>query len=566
MLAQTQPTQTANDREAGPQPGNVAAYLPWRAGLTPDQPALVVPGGRDRLGLSRYRRVRFAELEALSNRYANGLLTIGLTCGTRTLLLVRPGVEFVALVFALFKIQAVPVLIDPGMGVAGLLASIASAEPQAMIGIPKAQLARLRYGQAFASVKQVVTVGRRWFWGGATLSELAGRSSDQFELPATPADLPAAILFTSGATGAAKGVVYEHGMFCGQIRMIQRAYGFEPGEIDMPTFPLFGLFSTAMGLTAVIPRMDPSHPAQANPAALVETITDHKVTTSFGSPALWKRVSDYCLERKVRLPSLRRVLIAGAPVSWRLIERLKQVLGTNARVHTPYGATECLPVASISDREVLYQLAARARQGAGICVGQPLPGVEVRVIRISDQPIEQWSNDLLLDDGHIGEIVARSPTMTKTYYKRPEATAAAKIHDGSRIWHRMGDVGYRDPHGRIWYCGRKAHRVITAKATLYSVPCEAVFNEHPEVERSALVGVGRPGHQKPVIVIETAGRFPQGVRKLRLKNDLVAYAVRHELTKMIKDVLFHPSFPVDVRHNVKINREALAVWASERVR
>jgi acyl-CoA synthetase (AMP-forming)/AMP-acid ligase II len=254
-------------------------------------------------------------------------------------------------------------------------------------------------------------------------------------------------------------------------------------------------------------------------------------------------------------------------VPWPVLDRLQKVLSPSAEIHTPYGATEALPVSSITGREVLDKHQARSRRGAGTCVGTPLPGVTLRVIRITDEPIERWSDDLIVPAGRIGEIVVAGEVVTREYFGQPEATALAKIRDGERFWHRMGDVGYLDQVGRVWFCGRKAHRVLAAGGTMFTVPCEAVFNEHPSVFRSALVGVGRPGMQRPVIVVEPeAGKFPRGSRRRLFAAELQELGQGGQLTREIRDVLFHRSLPVDVRHNAKINREKLAVWAEDRLR
>ncbi|MGD2110895.1 MAG: fatty acid CoA ligase family protein [Phycisphaerae bacterium] len=546
---------------------NIASYLPRMADTSPDRTAVVVTRSRRRDGRALYASMTFAELEAVSNRYANGLRGMGIERGTRVLVMVKPGFGFVGLIYALFKMGAVPVLIDPGMGVSRMLECIRMVVVQAFVGIPIAQVMRVLRSRSFASVRHVVTVGRRWLWGGPTLRGLAKGASDKFEVANTGRDETAAVLFTSGSTGPAKGVVYEHGMFGAQVEAIQRHYRIEPGEIDLPTFPLFALFDPAMGMTAVIPDMDASRPAKADPAKIVGAIRDHGVTSTFGSPALWRRVASYCVEHGVKLPSLRRILIAGAPVPYHTIERLHRVLNPEADVHTPYGATESLPVSSISGREILDGCAALSRRGSGTCVGRELPGIELRVIRVSDGPLAEWSDDLTVPDGEIGELTVSGHVVTKEYFGLKAATAKAKIVDGHRIWHRIGDVGYRDQQGRIWFCGRKAHRVVTASGTLYSVRCEAIFNEHPDVERSALVGVGPRGRQRPVIVAEpVSGKFPVGPRIETFREELLRLGGASELTESIDDVLFHRSLPVDVRHNAKINREQLAEWAAERVR
>jgi acyl-CoA synthetase (AMP-forming)/AMP-acid ligase II len=534
----------------------------------PNHPALIVPSGRSG-GRARYDSYSFDELEGLTNKYANGLTRAGVTRDMRTLMMVRPGVEFLSLTFALFKMGAVPVMIDPGMGVGRMLECIRSVQPEALIGIPPAHAVRVLRRKFFQGLRVKVTVGRRWFWGGSSLSALASGAGDEFVPVDTAPDDTAAILFTSGATGPAKGVVYKHRMFDAQVRMIRDHYGIKPGEVDLPTFPLFALFNPAMGTTSVIPDMNASRPGSVNPARIVEAIQDHQVTSTFGSPALWRRVCIYCQHNKVTLPTLKRVLVAGAPVPHWLIESLHEYMGPDTDVHTPYGATESLPVCSISGRELRQGLIEKTRGGGGTCVGVPLPGMEVKVLPISDEPIASMGGLEPVADGQIGEFVVSGPVVTQEYAGRPEATALAKIRDGQKIWHRMGDVGYRDADGRLWFCGRKNHRVETAAGTCFTIPCEAVFNEHVKVSRSAIVGVTDPGTGKrqPVLIIETVGGKVGGPdSRNAFVRELLQLGSSNVLTEGISKVLFYRSFPVDVRHNAKINREKLAEWASEQLR
>lgn len=543
---------------------NVASSLVEWAAQSPRRRAIVVPSKRE--GRHQDKVLDFAELEALSNRYANALDQAGFARGMRVLLMVPAGVDFFGIVFALYKLGAVLVMIDPGMGVRRLLECVRGVDLQGFIGIPKAQCLRWMQPAVFRSVQHVVSVGGGGLFG-PTLDGLARGAEETPVLADTKASEPAAILFTSGSTGPAKGVVYEHAMFRAQIKLIQRCYEIEPGEIDLPGFGLFGLFSIAMGMTVVVPDMDPSRPARVDPAKFVRSIRQYHVTSTFGSPAIWKRVATYCIERGIRLPSLKRVLVAGAPVSYQLIEALHKVLSPEADVHTPYGATESLPVSSIGGREVVRETAQLSRQGKGNCVGRPIPSLMTRVIRITDQPIDKWSDDLLVDDGEVGEIVVSGPPVTKEYFGKPQANRMSKIRDGDRLWHRIGDVGYFDECGRLWFCGRKAHRVEIEGELLFSVCCEAVFNEHPLVERTALVGVCAGKHRRPVLIVELLShRSPRGSRARQLESELLALGQANERTKTVQTFLFHKGLPVDVRHNAKINREILAEWATRRLR
>lgn len=547
-------------------PVNVATYLPLMAARHPFRRAVVFPAGVDRQGRRAYLQRTFSQLESDSNRLARAFAHEGIGRGTRTAMMVRPSLDFAAITFALFKLGAVPVFVDPGMGLRSMLECFREAEPQAFIGIKRAHLVRQLFRRAFKSVRVAVDVGGVALLGGLTLEQLRA-SSDDAPCPIAPtrADETAAIFYTSGSTGVPKGVPFTHGMIQGQVSIQQRTYGIGDDEIDLVPFPVFVLFSTAFGATAVIPRMDPTRPAKVDAAALVEAIRDQGVTHSFGSPAIWHRVGAYCDERGISLPSVRRILMAGAPVPPKLLARWRRIL-PNGEVHTPYGATECLGVATISAREVLEETWALGREGRGTCVGRPIPETRVRIIRISDRPeqlgAEGWSG-LDLPAGQVGEITVQGPLAARTYLDRPEATAQAKIEDGDRFWHRMGDLGYFDNEGRLWFCGRKAHRVERSGELLCSVMVEGRFNSLEGIHRAALVGVPCPGGgTAAVLVVEPE----PGCKRDRAAWGLELLDRARASHVPIDHILFHPGFPVDVRHNAKIRREELAVWAGSRLR
>ena len=542
---------------------NIAAHLPVMARQYPDTMAVVFPNGRDACRKIRFTHFTFRQLDEESNRLARGFESIGIRRGARTVLMVTPSLDFFALTFALFKMGAVPVLVDPGIGIRNLGTCLAEAEPEAFIGIPQAHLARVLLGWARKSLRVQVTVGRRFFWSGHTLDQVrqAGGAETRYSIAETQSSDTAAILFTSGSTGVPKGVVYSHGIFADQVEKLRRLYRIEPGEIDLPTFPLFALFAPALGMTAIIPEMDATRPAQVDPVKIIEAIEQFEVTNMFGSPALINRVGRHGEEHGVKLPTLRRVISAGAPVSARVLERFSKMLSPGTQVFTPYGATEALPVCSIGSDEILRETRAQTDQGAGVCVGRPVEGVDVKIIRISDDPITAWSNELSLPVGEIGEIAVKGTNVTREYFHRPESTVLAKITDpAGGFYHRMGDVGYADETGRIWFCGRKSHRVLTPKGTLFTIPCEAIFNNHPAVFRSALVGIPSQGGACPVLCVELEAAAKQSDLG-RLREELLALGAASELTGDIKTILFHPAFPVDIRHNAKIFREKLAVWA-----
>ncbi len=543
---------------------NISSYLKRMAGVQPYKRAVVYPVGIDEYKRVAYSHLTFLQLDHESDCYAHGLEKAGIRRGTRTVLMVKPGPDFFSLTFAIFKVGAVPVVVDPGMGISRMLLCLKESRPDAFIGIPAAHALRILFPKYFKNVKTNITVGRRWFWGGLALRQIQQIPWQSYDAVKTTSDETAAILFTTGSTGPAKGVVYTHGMFDAQIRHIKSHFNISEDEIDLPTFPLFALFDPALGMTAVIPDMDPTKPALVNPEKIIEAIINQGVTNMFASPALLNRVGRYGKSKGIKLPSLKRVISAGAPVSPSNIERFASMLCGDAEIHTPYGATEAVPVISISSSEILSETGKLSEQGFGICVGRVLEGIEIRIIKITDSPIEKWSDSLMVSHNEIGEITVSGDLVTRQYFENTRADDFSKIKDGDMVWHRMGDLGWMDKKGRIWFCGRKNHRVITEKGTLFTIPCEAIYNNHPKVFRSALVGIGSPPKQKPVICIELEAGDKRKNKK-KLKKELFELAIKNVLTENIETILFHRAFPVDIRHNSKIFREKLAVWAENQV-
>jgi acyl-CoA synthetase (AMP-forming)/AMP-acid ligase II len=541
---------------------NIAAVLPRLAREWPARVAMRCPGPRGRYDAA----LTYADLDTRSDAIAAGLARHGIARGTRTVVMVRPTPEFFLLMFALFKAGAVPVLIDPGIDKRALRQCLDEARPHAFIGVPLAHVARALLGWA-RSARVSITTGAHAWLADETLAgvERIGAGAGA-QLADTAPDDVAAILFTSGSTGVPKGVVYRHRHLNAQIDMLRAAFELRPGGVDLPTFPPFALFDPALGLTSIIPDMDPTRPARADPRRLHRAIDRFGVTQLFGSPALMRVLA----EHGAPLPGVMRVTSAGAPVPADIVAKMRALLPDDAQFWTPYGATECLPVAVIEGRE-LVTLRERTETGAGTCVGRPVPPNVVRLIRVDDDAIEQWSDALMVQGGLVGEITVAGPTATDTYFNRDAQTRLAKIRetlsDGSmRIVHRMGDLGYFDRDGRLWFCGRKSQRVVSARGTLCTEQIEPVFDTHPDVRRTALVGLGARGAQVPVLCVElrdgvAATQWP------RIDDELRRIGEGHVHAAKVETFLRYPKpFPVDIRHNAKIGREKLAAWASKRMR
>lgn len=511
------------------------------------------------------KSLTFAELNSRSDSFAHVLTSKGVRPGERVMLMVKPSADFICLTFALFKIGAPVILIDPGMGYKNLLRCIQGVRPQVFVGIPKAYLFRTLFRKPFVTVKHNFCCGNSLGFFGSDISRLANRKYDPYPIYDARDDDLAAIIFTTGSTGPPKGVRYEYSMFHAQLRLIRDYYKIGPGQVDQPAFPLFALFSTALGASAVIPDMDPTRPAQVEPEVFVSSIEKYKVSYSFGSPAIWNVIAGYCKPGDARLRTLNKVLMAGAPVSGELIGRLLKILPEGATIHTPYGATESLPIVSMEGREIVEKTWTATKQGKGTCVGRPLPGIEIAIIPINDQAIPHIVRNDFLPPGEIGEIIVNGDVVTRAYENNTEENNLAKIPDGNTFWHRMGDVGYLDADGRLWFCGRRAHRVDSKKLqkTFFTIPCEALFNIHPEVFRTALVGVYSSQNEDavPAIIIEPVKTSTLPAQKLI--SEVKKIGKQNPLTQDIDHYLIYPDFPVDIRHNAKIFREKLSDWAGK---
>lgn len=531
---------------------NIADRLKKTSEKLPEKTALIFP--KKFLGVSSVQTLSFQELYQRVLRYEKGFKQSGISAGMRVLVFVKPGLRLAPTTFALFKMGAIPVFIDPGMGKKNLLSCIEKAQPEAMIGEPIVHVIRKSAEKSFASVKISIKTKGVLPLGMKSLQDfekLALSENDRTETAKVLATDLAAILFTSGGTGIPKGVPYTHKIFNTQTDLLQEMFDLNENECDCPGFPLFSMFTLTMGMTSVIPDFNASKPAKCNPKKIVQNIIDHKATFVAGSPAIWERVANYCLKNRIKLLNVKYVVMFGAPVSLKIHEKFQSIL-PQGTTYTPYGATESLPVALTSGEVILARYKAKMEEGKGTYLGKVSRGCELKIIPISDQVVESITP---LKPFEVGEIIVSGDMVTQSYDQLEDETALAKIYEKDKIWHRMGDLGFLDQQGDLWFCGRKSHRVITEQGVLTSIQCEAVFNNHPSIKRSALIGLPQGGHQKPALVVElNQGSRPEKKQKARLLRELKYIADQYTHTSLIKDFYFSKGFPVDVRHNIKIDR------------
>ncbi|MEI6896937.1 MAG: fatty acid CoA ligase family protein [Psychromonas sp.] len=516
-----------------------------------------------------YQEMDFSQLHLRSDHIAFALNQYGLKAGDKAVLMVTPSIDFFCITFALFKAGIIPILVDPGMGTKNLKQCFIESKPDAFIGMPKAHLARCLFAWGKETIKFNITVAGCGFWGGISLTSLLHQypTKQYYPIIELAPDALAAILFTSGSTGTPKGVAYTHAMFEAQISILKNDYKIKHGERDLATFPLFSLFGPALGMASIVPEMDASKPINANPDFLFAAIKKYQCSNLFANPALIELLGNTASKKRVKLNSLKRVISAGAPATLPSLKCFSKLLNPNIDIFNSYGATESLPISKISSAD-LFKTETITDTGGGICVGHAVENTEISIININEELMPQWSDTLKLPAYHIGEIVVKGPQVSQQYYARDEATQLAKISDGQLNRHRMGDLGYLDEQGRLWMCGRKAHRVETRYqdnvTTYFSICSERIFNTHPTVKRSALVGVNIENEENKVAVICIELVEKPTESNLKLFNELRFIADKQEQTRGIKHFLVHHGFPMDIRHNAKINREQLARWAQNK--
>lgn len=518
------------------------ARLQTNATKHPDKPAFIYPYR------GNWETITYAQLLDSTNRFARGLQACSLTPGMCAAVMTPPGIEFFPFAFALLKLGIIPVIVDPAIGLKKLGACINETEPEIFIGNTLTHTLRVLFGWGKKTIKHNLTIEH-------ILNAKNPIHPSSFIIQNSS---PAAIIFTSGSTGTPKGVLYSQENFSAQLDLLQRTFHIAPDEIDLPAFPLYAIIDALLGVTSVIPDVTFPVPGKTNPEKVLNAIQKFNVTNMFASPVVLDILANYGINHRINLPSLKRVITAGAPATIPLQEKFRKLLDDKTDLFGTYGATETLPIAKVESHEI-FSLKGKTAQGAGVCLGKPIDGVTVRIIQITDEPIKEWHEALTVETNVVGEIAVQSAATTRSYIHREGATRLSKIRIGEDIIHRTGDVGYFDEEGRLWYCGRKSQRVETNHGTFFTEQIEGMFNTHALVYRTALVGVKK----EPVLWIQPK---PGKVNQDTIKRELIELASNHPQASKIKIFLFMKKFPTDVRHNSKIIREELTTLAEKRFR
>jgi acyl-CoA synthetase (AMP-forming)/AMP-acid ligase II len=519
------------------------------------------------------RSLSWRELEQNIAALATGLRGAGVGHGSRVSLMIPPGVDLTVVLYACLRLGAVVVVADAGLGTRGLSRAVKGATPDVLIGIDKALVAAsvLGWPGRRISVRDLPAARRRLLAVETSLAALRRRGTSP-ELPgrdpaqAPDPDAPAAVLFTSGSTGPAKGVLYTHRQLAAMRDTVATTLGIRPGARLVAGFAPFALLGPALGAVSVTPAMDVTMPRTLTAGTLAAAAAAIDATVIFASPAALRNVlatqDGLGPAGHQALGQVELLLSAGAPVPEPLLAEVQRLL-PRASLHTPYGMTEALPVTDISleqIRDAGADAAAGTVAGAGngVCVGWPVHGACVAVIPLAADGTAP-GNRSVTEAGVTGEILVSAPHV-KEAYDRLWLTQRESVRTAG--WHRTGDVGHFDAAGRLWVEGRLAHVVTAPGAVVTPVGAEQAIERLDDVGMAAVVGVGPSGTQAVVAVVETV----PPVRRAGPAAPQLAGRVREAARAAgvsVSAVLTVPSQPTDIRHNAKIDRTRLSRWASK---
>ncbi|MHA7276852.1 alpha/beta fold hydrolase [Arthrobacter sp. Hz1] len=545
-------------------------------GLDADQLAVAEMGSDGRIGRSLSWRGLEDEVQSL----ATALRSIGVSRGSRISLMVPPGVELTVLLYACLRIGAVIIVADAGLGRKGLSKAVRGTVPDFLIGIDLALTAAKLFGWPGRriSVAAMPAAKRRVLGVEYSLAELrvsgagapaasgttGASAADELDPDALDPDAYAAILFTSGSTGPAKGVVYTHRRLAAMRDTVAQTFGIRPGAGLVAGFAPFALLGPALGTTSITPDMDVTKPKTLSAAALADAVAAISATAVFASPAALRNIlatrSELTAAHRDALAGVSLLLSAGAPVPSRLLTELFGVL-PKASLHTPYGMTEALPVTDIDLGMILSAEADAAAgrvigAGNGVCVGRAVSGAQITV-----SPLNQAGTadgDPTTDAGVTGEILISAPHVKERYH-RLWITQSDSSRTGG--WHRTGDVGHFDCDGKLWVEGRLPHIITAPTGVVTPVGVEQALETVDAVGLAAVVGVGPAGTQVVVAVVETV---PPATTSGLAPESLAAGArtAAQSAGVELSAVLAVPLLPTDIRHNAKIDRTRVAAWAA----
>jgi acyl-CoA synthetase (AMP-forming)/AMP-acid ligase II len=539
------------------QQADLAAALRRHARRHPEKTAMIeaVNGGR-------WREVSYAEFDRMADRYAHGFAAKGMRPGDKIVFLAKPSVDSLAALYGLVRLRAVPVAIDPGMGFGELLRCIGEIAPDGFLGVPMLQLVRRIFPKPFRTARLFITDGPRALGATCTLASCVAETEHPYPTPDVELSQKGYVFFTSGSTGTAKPVSISYSNLWHRLRLVAGVCDWDENAKVVACFPSYAPAVLSVGGTAILPAMDFAKPGAAPSDKIADAICTFEANGMLAAPVVWMNLVRHCERSGESLPTVRDGITAGAPIPVNLHRRLAAVIHPQGTLHTPYGATEALPLTSVTS-ETLIETWPETLRGGGVCVGPVLPEMRVEIVRITDEPIPYWSDSLRVPDGSVGEIVAAGPTISQAYVRLDRANALAKIRDGGTVLHRMGDLGRIDAEGRLWFCGRKSDRIETDDALLLPVCGEAMLAENPDVFQAALIRV-EDDPRRPVVAslrLEPGRRLDGAlVAKLETLVEDTDWAGRIDLYLQCTKI------PTDTRHNSKIRREDLTQQVRPKLR
>lgn len=555
LAEEVTPTPAAADAATAAEGPPASAPL-WAAlDARTDDPG---PAVLDMAGPGGPRTVSWRLLARQVRRIAAGLHAVGVRRGDRVSLLIQPGPTLTALVYACLRIGAVVVVADAGLGPRGLTRAQRGAQPDWVIGQTKGLAAARALGWPGVRIAADVLppAVRRALGVTHLLVDVADAGRDEVLPPEPAPGDDAAVLFTSGSTGPAKGVLYTHAQLSALRDVLRDHFDVGPDTGLVTGFAPFALLGPALGTRSVTPDMDVSAPRTLTARAVADAVRASDGAIVFLSPAAVLNVVATAdrldAEDRAALGRVRTFLSTGAPIGAALLGSAAELMPA-ASAHTPYGMTECLLVTDITLDGIRE---AATAPDAGVCVGRPVGPGEVLVSALDADGVATGTP--AATPGVLGEVLVRAPHLKQRYDRLWLTDRAAERDTPPGRWHRTGDVGHLDADGRLWIEGRLAHVLVTADGPLAPVGPEQHIEGVVGVRRAAVVGVGPAGVQQPVAVVETV----LGVRRAGLAPASLAAAVRAAAPVPLAAVLVVPRMPTDIRHNSKIDRSRLAVWAS----
>lgn len=537
---------------------NAATLFLERARASPNATAII----EERHG--RTVTISFSELERRSRHAAAELRAGGVTKGAPVLLFHPPSADLYAVLIGLIRTGAVAVVIDPAGGRVLLRDACALLPPMALFASPRAHLLRLVV-PALRRIPAKFTSG----WtplpartlSARTLSTSSYRGGSHTETESTHIacvecddDDLALVTFTSGSTGQPKGARRTHGILRAQHEAL-RDIAAQQGDADLVTLPIVVLSNLAAGATTVLPNASSARPRNIDAGAIARQLDRRVITRITASPAIVDALADHAIHRRSPFDAVHLIVTGGGPVFPDIIDRASRA-APNARMVSVYGSTEAEPITHIDNRDVSPLDRAAMESGAGLLVGRPVRSVQLRIMR--DPLLRDYSRSaapsirslderefaaLSLPTGEAGEIVVTGDHVVRGYVNGI-GNSETKFRVAGIVWHRTGDMGRLDDHGRLWLLGRCSAAIHDARGTAHPFAVECAARSRMRLRDVALVQwqgervlvVSAPRHDHTPTVAEAQTAIPWAA---------------------IDRVITVACIPVDARHNSKVNYPAL---------